>query len=69
METPEELKARLLCLVTDKRADHWDEIQIGYTNLHLQIEQVYQLARIAGSLEKIEKEGIFNYPRDLELPQ
>jgi len=32
----------------------------------LEIEKIIQLTRIADSLHRIEEEGIFVYPRDLE---
>lgn len=58
METPEELKERLFTLV----AARVDDFGLHLATFHVQLEQAYQLARIAESLDKIEKEGIFNYP-------
>jgi len=51
METPKELKARLL------------EFEDGR---ELDFEVMLILARIAESLDRIEKEGIFTYPRPME---
>ncbi len=54
METPEELKARFL---VDRD---------GLVSPNIYVEIAYQLARIATALEKIEEEGIFNYPRTMK---
>ena len=62
-ESPEELKERLMEVVTilDQPANSALALQLGFD-----IQKIYQLARIAVSLDRIEKEGIFNYPRELK---
>jgi len=72
METPEELRSRLFSDVSrpyQMQAERYsalggasrempapDPVKMG---LDVSVEQVYQLARIADSLEKIQKEGIY----------
>lgn len=55
METPEALRERLI-------KDHFEpgsSVELKVSMLRVQVEQVYQLARIAGDLEEIKKNGIW----------
>jgi len=63
METSKELRERLDTFIG---VTPETEYGIGLFDMQLRLEQIIQLARIADSLEKIETEGIFTYPRDFE---
>lgn len=58
METPDEIKTRMLKLVNSWTFDEGSDNAISRT---MQVEEIYQLARVANALEKIADEGIYVY--------